>query len=361
MLYNETIMLKSEEKQHERQEKIIELIKEKGAVSNAQILAFLNKRLETEISRATVNRDLEKLLKQNLLVKKGKGRSVVYDLQTSFYLLQTVDIGQYFSQEADIRQVKEKFNFDIFSALHNLFTQSEKEHLIDLKTKYQKKIKSLSKTLIEKDFERLAIELSWKSSKIEGNTYSLLETEFLITENIEAAGHTKEEAIMILNHKKAFDFIRHNSEKFKSLSVCKIEDVHSLIAKDLGISKNLRKRIVRITGTKYQPLDNSYQIEEALKKTCQIVNKETDPFGKAFIVLAMIAYIQPFEDGNKRTARLMANAVLAAHDICPLSFGGLDVMEYKKAMLLFYEQNNLSYLKPLFIEQFEFAVKNYFG
>jgi len=77
--------------------------------------------------------------------------------------------------------------------------------------------------------------------------------------------------------------------------------------------------------------------------------------------MLLIAYIQPFEDGNKRTSRLMGNAVLLAHDICPLSYRSVKDSEYKKAVLLFYEQNNISYFKQLFIEQFKFAVNNYFG
>ncbi|MBU4057052.1 Fic family protein, partial [Patescibacteria group bacterium] len=81
---------------------------------------------------------------------------------------------------------------------------------------------------------------------------------------------------------------------------------------------------------------------------------------KAVIAMILIAYIQPFEDGNKRTSRLTGNAILMAHDICPLSYRNMDEVEYKKAVILFYEQNNIGYFKKLFIEQFEFAVKNYF-
>jgi Fic family protein len=74
----------------------------------------------------------------------------------------------------------------------------------------------------------------------------------------------------------------------------------------------------------------------------------------------MIAYIQPFEDGNKRTSRMVSNAILLAFGICPLSYRSIDEAEYKKAVILFYELNNISYFKQLFIEQFRFAVNNYF-
>ena len=115
-----------------------------------------------------------------------------------------------------------------------------------------------------------------------------------------------------------------------------------------------------ITGTKYRPLDNQFQVREALEKTCLLVNDEKDPLAKALLLSVMIAYIQPFEDGNKRTSRLMGNAILIAYDMCPLSYRSVDEVEYKKAVILFYEQNNINYFKQLFVEQFEFAVGNYF-
>lgn len=229
-----------------------------------------------------------------------------------------------------------------------------------MKEEYWSNIKKIPENLLKKEFECLIIELSWKSSLIEGNTYSLLETEFLIKEKKEAPGHKKEEMVMILNHKEALDYIRKNKEIFRALAVSKIEDIHCLLTNNLGISRGLRKCAVGITGAKYKPLDNEFQIREALEKTCLSVNAEKNLFAKAVIAMILIAYIQPFEDGNKRTSRLIGNAILMAHDICPLSYRNVDEAEYKKAAVLFYEQNNIIYFKKLFIEQFEFAVKNYF-
>lgn len=90
------------------------------------------------------------------------------------------------------------------------------------------------------------------------------------------------------------------------------------------------------------------------------VNRRDDIFEKALLLLILISYIQPFNDGNKRTARIVSNAELMAHDYCPISFRTVDSIDYKKAMLVFYEQNNLSAFKKIFIEQFEFAVSTYF-
>jgi Fic family protein len=144
------------------------------------------------------------------------------------------------------------------------------------------------------------------------------------------------------------------------VTVSAIEDIHTLLTKELGIARNIRHRRIGITGTNYTPLDNEFQIREVLQHTCDLVNSKSDVFEKALLLLALISYIQPFGDGNKRTARIVSNAALIAHGHCPISFRTVDPIEYKKAMLLFYEQNNLTVFKALFISQFEFAVKTYF-
>ena len=165
---------------------------------------------------------------------------------------------------------------------------------------------------------------------------------------------------MILNHKAALDYIRNDQDKYRKISLRNIEDIHRLLVEGLGVSSGIRRRLVGVTGTKYRPLDNEFQIKEALLKMCELVNSRTDAFEKSLLAHAFIAYIQAFEDGNKRTSRMLGNAVLMAQGACPLSFRSIDETEYKKAMLLFYEQNSLRYFKELFIEQYEFAVKNYF-
>ncbi|MCD4704838.1 Fic family protein [bacterium] len=205
------------------------------------------------------------------------------------------------------------------------------------------------------------IEFSWKSSEIEGNTYSLLSTEVLIKENIKEAGKTKEESQMILNHKDAFNEAIQNKQRFLKLDYSDIEYIHRVLTKELEISKNIRNGIVRITGTKYKPLENSFQIKEILQEMVNLINKKDSFFEKVFLSLILISYIQAFEDGNKRTARMISNSILLAHNSIPLSYRIVDVKEYKKASLLFYEINNISYFKQIFIEQFEDAVNNYFN
>lgn len=211
-----------------------------------------------------------------------------------------------------------------------------------------------------KEMERLGVDLSWKSSQIEGNTYSLLETERLLKEKQTAQGKTKEEAIMLLNHKDALDFILEVPDYLKEISVYRIEDIHSLLIKDLGVDRNIRRRRVGITGTNYRPLDNEFQIREALEDTCTLINGKVNVFEKSLLALVLLSYIQAFTDGNKRTARITSNAILIANGYCPISFRTVDSVDYKKAMLMFYEQNNIAAFKQIFIEQFDFAVKTYF-
>lgn len=344
-----------------RQNLILKFIQEKNQTSTREIKEYLEDK-NGPLNRITVIRDLDILIKEKLIEKTGQGRNISYNLKNNSPLLTFYNPTKYFEKPLDQRNAKESFNFDIFKNFDNsIFNEEEIENLENLNTEYRKRVKKLSSTIIKKEFERLTIELSWKSSQIEGNTYSLIETETLIKENVEAPGHTKSEAQMILNHKKALDYIIENPKNFKNITLAKIENLHQLLTFDLGISKNIRKTLVGITGTNYKPLDNQYQITEALKDLISILNnKKLHPLTKSLSTLALISYIQPFEDGNKRTARILSNAVLIAHNYCPLSYRSVDENDYKKATLLFYEQNSLFFLKELFIQQFEASINTYF-
>lgn len=347
-------------KLNKRQEQILAILeKQEGDFLISQIIVGIRLFFEG-VSKITINRDLKKLIKLKLVERTGKGRLSVYRVSKHYGLIKPIDVEKYFQKEEDERGGKIFFDFGIFAFLRDIFLEDELEYLKNKNEIYKKNIQNISEAAQKKEFERLMIELSWKSSQIEGNTYTLLETESLIKENKEAEGHKKEEATMILNHKKALEYTRENHDTFKKISVSKIEDVHFLLTQKLKISRGLRKSPVGIVGTKYRPLDNQFQIKEALEKTCELVNKEPNHFAKAIILSVMIAYIQPFEDGNKRTSRMVSNAILLAHGICPLSYRSVDEVEYKKAVILFYELNNIGYFKQLFMEQFTFAVDNYF-
>ncbi len=341
-----------------RDQKILDYIKKAGACSSKVV----HDNVDISVSYATVKRILSKLLRENYLSSVGQGKGTKYIISPAFKLIAPIDIESYYKKEIDEREINEGFDFSIIDVLakHSVFSVSEMEKLSGLQAKFRENISQLSEVEYKKEFERLAIDLSWKSSQIEGNTYSLLETERLLKERETASGKTKEEAIMLLNHNDALDFIVENPGYLHPLSVSKIEDVHSILTKELSVERNLRKRRVGISGTNYRPLDNEFQISEALKNTCDVVNSKKSVFEKALLTLVLISYIQPFMDGNKRTARIVSNALLMNEKHCPLSFRTVDSIDYKKAMLLFYEQNNISSFKEIFINQFDFAVNTYF-
>ncbi|MDA3883251.1 MAG: Fic family protein [Bacteroidales bacterium] len=342
-----------------REKQIIDFIQKVGECSSKEIFD----EIELSVSYATLKRLLTKLISSNFVSTKGQGKGTKYLISPAFQVIQPIDVDKYYEKEIDERKINEGFNFQIINdvlAKHKVFTESELQRLHALQKKFHNNISQLSDKEYKKEFERLAIDLSWKSSQIEGNTYSLLETEKLLKEKQTASGKTKEEAVMLVNHKDALDFIIETPHYLNPLSVSKIEDIHSILVKELGVERNLRKRRVGISGTNYRPLDNQFQISEALKDSCDLINKKSCVFEKAFLALVLISYIQPFMDGNKRTARIVSNAILMNEKHCPLSFRTVDSIDYKKAMLLFYEQNNISNFKNIFINQFEFAVNTYF-
>jgi len=353
------VSFKTETMYSDREIEILNLIQERQPCSSKEI----HEGITAPVSYATVKRILSKLYGENFLYTEGKGKGTRYFISPSYELLREIDIDDYFSKEIDERKIKDRFNIRLLPEVlskTSIFTNEESARLTSLQQEFQQNISQADESEYKRDLERLAIDLSWKSSQIEGNTYSLLETERLLKEKETASGKTKEEAIMLLNHKEALDFIILHPDYLTPLSVSKIEDIHSLLIKDLHINRNIRKRRVGITGTNYRPLDNEFQITEALSMMCDLINAKENIFEKALLILVLLSYIQPFTDGNKRTARIVSNAILINSKYCPLSFRTVDSIDYKKAMLVFYEQNNIFCFKNIFINQFEFAVKTYF-
>lgn len=313
------------------------------------------------MSLSTLKRRLSgEFMNMNLVTSTGKGKGLKYALTPEYQLIYPIDVAQYFSFEN--RKIKDRFNFELIDSLEGarLFTDNELEELQSLQSQYEHNISKLSHFAYQLEIERLSIDLTWKSSQIEGNTYSLLDTEILLKEQQTAKGKTVEEATMLLNHKVAIDFLLNHPEFFESLKIRDIEDIHSMLIDKLDVPRNLRKELVRVGGTDYLPLDNEHQIRESLHGACRLINSKKNVFEKALLTLVLLSYIQAFMDGNKRVARIVANGILITHKYCPISFRTVDAVDYKKAMLIFYEQNNLNAFKQIFIEQFKFAVGEYF-
>lgn len=338
---------------------ILKFVQEHPSTSSKEI----HESFGATVGYATVKRILTNLVSDNLIITAGKGKGTKYVLSPSYELSYPIDVEAYFEKEIDVRQIKENFNLSLIAKVlssANLFTDDEEQYLNALQNEFKNNVSHLTVSAYDKEMERLAIDLSWKSSQIEGNTYSLLETERLLKEKETAAGKPKDDAIMLLNHKEAINFIIEHPDYVVPLTVSRIEDIHSLLVKDLDVDRNIRQRRVGISGTNYKPLDNEHQIRDALRDMCELINSKSSVFEKALLALVLLSYIQAFVDGNKRTTRIVSNAILIAHEYCPISFRTVDSIEYKKAMLIFYEQNNISAFKEIFKSQFEFAVKTYF-
>ena len=254
---------KSENRTHE----IIDFIMSHPKCTSLEILEGLN----LDMSVATLRRKLQTLVAADLINAIGELKSRKYEISNGFEIIRPIDMNQYFEKEIDDRVIQDKFNSGLINdTLQNIsiFTNTELDHLKKLQETFTSNLSKLTRSEYKKELERLAIDLSWKSSQIEGNTYSLLETERLLKDKETAAGKTKDEATMLLNHKDALDFIIGNPTYINPLTVSCIEDIHSILVQDLDISRNIRSRRVGISGTNYKPLENEFQINEALESMC---------------------------------------------------------------------------------------------
>ncbi|MEZ6209571.1 MAG: Fic family protein [Candidatus Paceibacterota bacterium] len=314
----------------------------------------------TDVSLVTVKRHLTEMVESGILEVYGKGRSTKYTLTTYGIFHAPIDEKEYFALSEKERKGRRDYNFSLIHDLASLHILSREEllRLEGASKGYKQKVSTLSKSIEKKELERFVIELSWKSSKIEGNTYTLLDTEKLIKEGVEAPGHSKEESVMILNHKKAFEYcldLRHE----KTITKDQIYTLHDYLIKGLGVKSGLRNSPVGITGSSYLPIDIPQTIEEEFDRFVVLLNKLNSSYERALMAVAGISYLQPFEDGNKRTARLLANTLLLMEGNAPLSYRNVDEESYRNALLVFYEKNSIEILKKIFIDQYLFSCEYY--
>lgn len=199
-----------------------------------------------------------------------------------------------------------------------------------------------------KDLEHLTVELSWKSSSLEGNTYTLLDTQLLLVEGIKAKNKTEFETQMILNHKNAIAFIVENPELFSGdIAFSSVEELHRLIGNNLGIEAGIRKKLVKISASNYVPLANPHQLKETMQTILEVIGRSKKPFVRALLALALVPYLQAFEDGNKRTGRMLANAILISSIHQGFSLRGTDARRLALAYLSFYEFNSVRGLSKI--------------
>lgn len=209
---------------------------------------------------------------------------------------------------------------------------------------------------------RLLIDLSWNSSRLEGNTYSLLETERLISAGEAASGKNALEAQMILNHKEAIEFLIDSAGEI-GFNRYTLLNLHALLSDNLlddpTASGRLRTIAVGIGQTTFLPLEVPQRIEACFEQVLETATAIRDPFEQAFFAMVHLPYLQPFEDVNKRVSRLAANIPLIQRNLCPLSFVDVSQSTYISAMLGIYEINRVELLRDVFVWAYKRSCARY--
>lgn len=209
---------------------------------------------------------------------------------------------------------------------------------------------------------RLLIDLSWASSRLEGNTYSRLDTERLIELGEIAEGKDALETQMILNHKAAIEYLVHGAGRI-GVDRETLLSLHALLSdgllRDPQAGGRVRSRAVEISGCVYRPLALPQQLDELFGIVTDIAADIEDPFEQAFFLMVHLPYLQPFEDVNKRVSRLAANIPLIRTNLCPLSFIDVPQQAYVDAMIAVYELNRIELLRDVFVQAYARSCQQY--
>lgn len=204
--------------------------------------------------------------------------------------------------------------------------------------------------------ERLLIDLSWASSRLEGNTYSRLDTQNLIEFGQSAYGKDAVETQMILNHKAAIEILVGEGADLV-VNERLLRSLHATLAENLMVNKahegQLRRGAVSIGNPNYLPTSVPQLISECFSRIVISAAAVDDPFEQAFFLMVHLPYLQPFNDVNKRTSRLAANIPLVAHNYCPLTFVDVPARDYIDGTLAVYEFNRVELLRETFVRAYE--------
>lgn len=339
---------------------------------------------KVELPRRTLQRRLSQLVKAHLLATKGQQRSLRYVIK--LVIAETTPVWptekQIISDEiyVPLSPAADEIKQAIRKPLHQRKPVSYNRRFLDTyqpnKTFYlpetlRKHLLALGTppdgihpagTYAREILNRLLIDLSWNSSRLEGNTYSLLETERLIDVGKVAEGKATFETQMILNHKAAIEFLVEYAQEidFNSYTIL---NLHALLADNLlknpAAIGNLRKIAVGIGKTVYQPIKLPTLIEECFQKVLNTATKIKDPFEQAFFAMVHLSYLQAFEDVNKRVSRLAANIPFIKHNLCPLSFIDVPEQAYIDGILGVYEFNKVELLRDVFAWTYERSAFRY--
>jgi prophage maintenance system killer protein len=310
-----------------------------------------------EISEDSLVRDITGLKDAGLVESLGKGPARKHRLTVKGRLLAPLSqdsLNTFLTRARD----PVGYNHDRMTALvsSQLFSEQERVELDTLQDKFHTFMSIASDVIKKRWYQKWLIEFAWKSSAIEGNTYDVLETETLLLDHIEAAGKTHSEAVMILNHQSAIRFVYEHHSRFATPDVKLFEEVHALLTAELGVTGGIRDVGVGISGSAYRPLASKQELHNAAKQAAANLATQ-DIWSRALATILAISYIQPFEDGNKRTARVLANGFLYANGSIPLVLGNVDPTRYRRACLAFYELGNTSLMKEIMRESWRRTVE----
>lgn len=306
-------------------------------------------------SERTVIRWLKQLVNEGSVVKHGQRRNATYQA-IGFKLSSSAEQRlEYINKPLFERNpvTYQKHWFEEYQPNISYYLASNiREQLADVGLRENGG--DIAGTFARKIFQRLLIDLSFNSSRLEGNTYSLIDTQKLILEGTAATDKLDEEKIMILNHKEAIRYLIESAPKPNNLYQ-DIRTLHYLLADGLVENKyagNIRDHGVRISATTYIPLENQQMLDTQLKNICNKAALINNPFEQSFFLLVHIAYLQAFIDVNKRTSRLASNIPLIKANLAPLSFNEVNKDDYTSAMICIYELNDVSPLSEIYTNSY---------
>lgn len=314
--------------------------------------------LQLGVTRRTLQRRLATMIANGQLSTSGAKRSTRY--HTGKPIPREAKSGA--PQDTKHINYQRKL-LDDYNPNHTYYLSAEtRQYLLKIGALSKNKNIQVSSTYSREILNRLLIDLSWNSSRLEGNTYSLLETENLLSAGKTADNKSSFETQMILNHKNAIEFLidAANEITFNSYTIL---NLHALLSDNLlGNTEacgRLRSIPVAIHGTTFHPLDIPQLIEECFQLILSKASAIQDPFEQAFFLMVHLPYLQPFEDVNKRVSRLAANIPFIKNNLAPLSFIDVSDEVYIKAMLSVYEFNRIEFLRELFVWAYERSALRY--
>jgi hypothetical protein len=344
------------------------------AFSNGASLKEIESKIKRGVSKRTLQRRLSKLIERQLISVEGKTKARIYKLvkenlnneaiegkKISYNEIiklsaKSIEIQKKIAKPIQLRKYvnyNRKFLDKYKPNISSYLSESVKKHLKKIgKTDGERPAGTYAKQI----FNRLLIDLSWNSSRLEGNTYSLLETERLFEFSEVAEGKNLFDSQMILNHKSAIEFLV-NTKSGVGINKFSILSLHALLSENLlgnpDSCGRLRNIPVGIAKAVYQPTAIIQLIEECFDLIIKKAHEILDPFEKSFFLMVHIPYLQPFEDVNKRVSRLAANIPLIIENLCPLSFIDVPQDTYINGLLGVYELNKVDLLRDVFIWSYE--------